>query len=155
MKAMYLYVLLLKQERYYIGIAEDIGLRLWEHFKMGNKTGSGWTKKFHPVAVLHCSKHSGSMRDFKHIEQQCTLRLAKLKGFRYVRGGSFSLTTDDYPEIWDESLVQVTQADMGRMTPVSKHDLNQMIHGKYQIWLRKRREGIEKGRATSQLNCLE
>jgi predicted GIY-YIG superfamily endonuclease len=155
METMYLYVLLLEREKYYVGMAEDIGLRLWEHFKMGNKTGSGWTKRFHPVAVVHCSRHVGTMQDFKYIEQQCTLRLAKLKGFRDVRGGGFSLTTDDYPESWDESLAHVAQADMSLMMPLSRLDLNQMMLGKYHLWLQRRRDGIKKRKTKSQLDRQE
>ncbi|MBM5146957.1 GIY-YIG nuclease family protein, partial [Vibrio parahaemolyticus] len=40
---MYVYVLELENQNYYVGIAEDIGLRLWTHFKMGSKVGSAWT----------------------------------------------------------------------------------------------------------------
>lgn len=141
---MYLYVLLLEDEKYYVGMAEDIGLRLWTHFKMSDKTGSAWTKKHKPRSVIHCSKLEGSMHDFKRIEQQATLRLAKLKGFSSVRGGGFSLTTENYPNSWDEKLDDIPPADLGSMNPISPKKLKELMVGKYQLWLKQRREGIEK-----------
>ncbi len=144
MKIVYLYVLLLEEEKYYVGMAEYIGLRLWEHFKMSRKTGSAWTKQYPPISVIHCSKHIGSMKDFKRIEQQSTLRLAKLKGFANVRGGGFSLTTSDYPKSWDEKLLTIPAGDMNSMRPLSKKELKQLMKGKYELWRKKRLEGINK-----------
>ena len=141
-----LYVLLLEENKYYVGMADDLGLRLWEHFKMGRKTGAAWTKKYRPVSVLHASKHQGSWQKLKQLEQQATLRLAKKQGFANVRGGGFSLTTDDYPAAWDEQLEQVTPADMTSMKPINASELKQMMRGKYAEWKEKRREAIEQPR---------
>ena len=144
---MHLYVLLLENNKYYVGTAEDIGLRLWTHFKMSDKTGSAWTKKHKPVSVIHCSKIEGNMEDFKRIEKQATLRLAKLKGFSSVRGGGYTLTTDNYPSSWDDSLVNIRPADMDSMAPICPGKLKELMVGKYQLWLKQRREGIEKKKA--------
>lgn len=141
---MNLYVLLLEEEKYYVGMAEDIGLRLWTHFKMSKKTGSAWTKIYKPVSVVHCSQHIGTMNDFKIIEQQATLRLAKLKGFSNVRGGGFSLTAIDYPESWDKKLTTVPPADMNKMTPLNAKELKNLMIGKYDLWREKRLEGIKR-----------
>lgn len=146
---MYLYVLLLEDEKYYVGMTEDIGLRLWEHFKMPGKTGSGWTRKYHPVSVLHCSHHSGTMRDFKRIERESTLRLAKLKGFACVRGAGFSLTSDEFPVGWEKHLTDVPAADLGAMNPLTQSEVKQLMKGKYKVWRAKRREALEKQKAKS------
>jgi len=144
---MHLYVLLLENDKYYVGMAEDIGFRLWTHFKMSDKTGSAWTKKHKPISVIHCSKIEGTMKNCKRIEQQAALRLAKLKGFSSVRGAGFSLTTENYPSSWDDRLDSVQPADMDSMSPISNAELRELMKGKYQLWLEKRREGIEKNRA--------
>ncbi|WP_366140333.1 GIY-YIG nuclease family protein [uncultured Umboniibacter sp.] len=139
---MYVYVLQLESEKYYVGVAKDIGLRLWTHFKMNGKTGSAWTKKYPPIAVLHCSECSNHPSVFKNIEKQCTLRLAKLKGFRNIRGSGYCLSADEYPASWDDQLDAVTPADMSKMRPLNQKELKRLIKGKYQLWLSKRREGI-------------
>ena len=144
MRLVYLYVLLLEQGKYYVGMAEDIGLRLWEHFKMPRTTGAAWTRTYPPVSVIHCSELIGTMHDFKRIERQATLRLAKLKGFENVRGAGFSLTTTHYPKTWDEKLLDIPPADMNAMTPLAKNDLNRLMKGKYHLWLQRRREAIKK-----------
>lgn len=143
---MHLYVLLLESDKYYVGVAEDIGLRLWTHFKMGNKIGSAWTKRHPPVAVLHCSECSDRPDEFKRIERLCTLRLAKLKGFANVRGAGYSLSDDEYPAIWDDHLCGVHPADMSKMIPLTKSQLKVLMKGKYDVWRAKRMEGIEKSR---------
>lgn len=141
---MHLYVLLLKSEKYYVGVAKDIGLRLWTHFKMGGKTGSAWTKKYPPVSVIHCSECSDTPREFKRIEKVCTLRLAKLKGFSNVRGSGYSLSTDDYPGSWEQHLKDIQPADLEKMSPLTKKELNELMKGKYDLWRQKRSEGIAK-----------
>jgi predicted GIY-YIG superfamily endonuclease len=144
MASIYLYVLLLEDEKYYVGMTDDIGLRLWEHFKMGKKTGAAWTRKYSPLSVAHLSQHFGTMRDFKRLEKLATLRLARLKGFRNVRGGGFSLTTDDYPPAWDDALTNIPAADVSQMKPISKSELTNLMKGKFQLWKERRREGIAK-----------
>ena len=45
---MFVYVLKLEQDKYYVGITEDEN-RINSHF---NSTGSSWTKKYKPVSVV-------------------------------------------------------------------------------------------------------
>jgi len=141
---MYLYVLLLDSDKYYVGVAEDIGLRLWTHFKMAGKTGSSWTKKYPPLSAIHCTQCSDTPKEFKRIERECTLRLAKLKGFANVRGAGYCLSDDDYPAGWDDYLENVMPADLDKMKPLSKKELNTLMKGKYELWRQKRSEGINK-----------
>lgn len=141
---MYLYVLLLDSDKYYVGVAEDIGLRLWTHFKMAGKTGSAWTKKYRPLSVIHCSQCPDTPNDFKRIERECTLRLAKLKGFSNVRGSGYSLSDDNYPASWDEHLTDVLPADLDKMKPLSEKELLTLMKGKYELWRQQRLEGIIK-----------
>jgi len=146
---MHLYVLLLEGDKYYVGVAQDIGLRLWTHFKMGDQAGSAWTKKHPPLSVIHCSQCPVDPREFKRIEKKSTLRLAKLKGFSNVRGAGYSLTTDEYPHSWDEHLEGITPADMAKMTPLSKSEVRELMKGKYELWRQKRAEGRQKRRPKS------
>ncbi len=142
---MYLYVLLLEDDKYYVGMAEDIGLRLWTHFNNKNKTGSAWTKKFKPLKVIHCSLCKGHLiYTFKNIEKQSTLRLAKLKGFAKVRGAGFSLSNAEYPSSWDEKLTNIPKANLNLMTPLSSDELNNLMKDKEDLWKTKKAEAIKK-----------
>lgn len=139
---MFVYVLKLEGERYYVGIAEDIGLRLWTHFK-GKRTGSAWSKKFKPLKVIHCSEIFPKTRERAQlVETECTLRIAKAVGFSKVRGAGFSVSREDYPKSWDEKLSGVKCANFNEMLPMSKKELESLMKGKYQVWL----EGKKKGR---------
>ncbi|EGR0439659.1 GIY-YIG nuclease family protein [Vibrio parahaemolyticus] len=138
---MYVYVLELENQNYYVGIAEDIGLRLWTHFKMGSKVGSAWTKKYKPIKVVHCSEIFPKTKwKSELVETQCTLRIAKLKGFSKVRGAGFSISNEDYPKSWDEKLAGVPPADFDKMKPLSNQELKVLFKGKYELWLEQRKK---------------
>lgn len=138
---MYVYVLELEDQKYYVGIAENIGLRLWTHFK-GKGTGSAWTEKYKPKKVIHCSEITPKTRKrAEMIETQCTLRIAKAVGFLRVRGAGFSVSKEDYPKNWDEKLDQVPVANFDKMIPLSKKDLNTLMKGKYKVWLKGKKKG--------------
>jgi predicted GIY-YIG superfamily endonuclease len=139
---MHVYVLELEERKYYVGIAKDVGLRLWEHFKMGSKTGSAWTKKFKPLRIIHLSEiFPKTQWKAEEVERQCVLRIAKTVGFSNVRGAGFSASKEDYPENWDAYLVNVPPANFDKMTPPNKKELEDLMKEKYQLWLsdRKRR----------------
>lgn len=139
---MFVYVLELEDKRYYVGIAEDIGLRLWTHFR-GKGTGSAWTKKYNPLKVIHCSQVVPNTRKKAEIiENECTLRIAKLVGFSKVRGAAFSASSESYPKSWDEKLIGIPEAKFEKMKPLSETDLNILMRGKYKVYI----EGKKKGR---------
>lgn len=137
---MHVYVLELENQKYYVGVAEDVGLRLWQHFKMGDKTGSSWTKKHKPIKVVHISEIFPKKKwRYLEVEKQCVLRIASAVGFTRVRGAGFAISEEQYPQSWDDYLVGVPAADFRRMTPPSKQELDTLMKGKYQKWLSERK----------------
>ena len=133
---MFVYVLELEDRHYYVGIAEDLGLRLWTHFK-GKGTGSSWTKKYKPIKVIHYSEVFPKTRKRAEIvETECTLRLAKAVGFLNVRGAGFSVSRDDYPISWDEKLDGVQAAKFDKMVAMPEKELKKLMKRKYKEWLK-------------------
>lgn len=130
----YIYVLLLEGDYYYVGMSTNIRLRLWEHFKMGKKSGSAWTRKHKPLKVIHLSKIVGNITRLKEIENEVTLRLAKLKGFEKVRGAGFCLSTDNVPEKWKLRLDNIKPADINKMIEVKDKELKEMLKGQFEVW---------------------
>lgn len=130
----HIYVLLLENDCYYVGMSTNIRLRLWEHFKMGNKSGSAWTRKNKPLKVIHLSEISGNITNLKEIENDFTLRLAKLKGFEKVRGAGFCLSTDNVPKKWILRLQNIKPANMDEMIEVKSKELKEMLKGQFEVW---------------------
>ena len=132
---MHLYILELEGGRYYVGVARDVGLRLWHHFKMGNKTGAAWTKKHKPIAVIHISEISNPTKQrYEAIEREAVLKIAKAVGFEKVRGSAYTTSKEEVPESWLTQLNEVTPADFTKMTPPTKKELDELMKGKYEIW---------------------
>jgi predicted GIY-YIG superfamily endonuclease len=132
---MHLYILELEGGHYYVGVARDVGLRLWQHFKMGNRTGSAWTKKHKPISVIHISEITNpTKRRYEAIEQEAVLRIAKAVGFEKVRGAGYTTSSDEVPKTWLTLLDNVPPADFTKMTPPTKKELTELMKGKYEIW---------------------
>lgn len=86
----FIYILKLQQEKYYIGKTNNPRFRLEEHFKNG---GSQWTKKYKPIKIL---KIISNCDDYD--EDAYTLRYMNKYGINNVRGGQFvrlELPVDD------------------------------------------------------------
>jgi len=77
----YIYVLKLKHEKYYIGKTNNPSFRLEDHFK---NNGSAWTKKYNPIK-LHELKPDCDNDD----EDKITIQYMRKYGKDNVRGGSF------------------------------------------------------------------
>ena len=77
----YIYILKLKQGKYYIGKTNKPNVRIGNHFKMN---GSVWTKRYRPVKVEKVIK-----TDDHFDEDKWTLKYMDMKGVNNVRGGSF------------------------------------------------------------------
>ena len=78
----YIYILKLQSNKYYIGKTNNPNFRLEEH---GSGKGSAWTKKYKPIKLMELIKNCDSYDEDKH-----TLRYMELMGIDNVRGGSFS-----------------------------------------------------------------
>ena len=76
-----IYVLLLQENKFYVGFSErPIGERFVEHF---NYKGSKWTTLYRPVQVLQVQP--GGIEE----ENEMTLRIMDKYGWWNVRGGSW------------------------------------------------------------------
>jgi hypothetical protein len=78
---MYIYVLKLEEEKYYIGRTENPDFRLEQHF---NGNASAWTNKYKPVQILQL--YTGDNGD----EDKYVIKYMDLYGIDNVRGGTFS-----------------------------------------------------------------
>ena len=78
---LYIYVLELIHDKYYIGKTTNPDFRLDTHFDIG---GSAWTKKFKPLIVIELISGCDSFDEDKY-----TLKYMEKYGINNVRGGSF------------------------------------------------------------------
>ncbi len=74
----YVYVLLLENQKYYVGWTENLSRRLVEHF---SGEGSKWTQVHKPVRVIEITEGT------KEYETQRTKDYMEMKGEENVRGG--------------------------------------------------------------------
>lgn len=85
---MYIYILKLVKNKYYVGKTKNPNFRLNEHFKNG---GSSWTKKYKPISVEEIVSDCDDYDEDKYVR----MYMDKY-GIDNVRGGSFSQI--DLPE---------------------------------------------------------
>jgi hypothetical protein len=76
-----IYILLLEQDKYYIGKSKNPNTRIEQHF---NSNGSSWTQKYKPVNVVETLYNCDSFDEDKY-----TLKYMAKFGINNVRGGSF------------------------------------------------------------------
>ena len=77
----YIYILELKSNKYYIGKTSNPDYRLKSHF---NNNGSSWTKKYKPIKLIKMISNADNFDEDKY-----TLKYMHLFGINNVRGGSF------------------------------------------------------------------
>ena len=78
----FIYILLLELNKYYIGKTNNPDIRLDSHF---NSNGSEWTKIYKPIKVYELISDCDS-----YDEDKYTLKYMEKEGIDNVRGGSFS-----------------------------------------------------------------
>src|SRR3990167_2904594 len=76
-----IYVLELKNGKFYVGKTKDPKFRIESHF---NKNGSEWTKLYDPIGILEIVDDCDD-----YDEDKYTLRYMAKYGINNVRGGSF------------------------------------------------------------------
>ena len=81
MSNIYIYILQLEQNKYYVGKTKDPDFRLEQHFD-GN--GSEWTRKFKPLNTIQVIPNCDV-----YDEDKYTLKCMEQYGIYNVRGGSF------------------------------------------------------------------
>jgi hypothetical protein len=77
----FIYILQLENEKYYVGKTNNPIFRLEQHF---NSNASAWTQKYPPVYLLQILPDCDDFDEDKY-----TLKYMKLFGINNVRGGSF------------------------------------------------------------------
>lgn len=86
---MFIYVLKLSSDKFYVGKTNNPDIRLKEHFK---NNGSEWTKKYKPIKIMEIFEGD------KYDEDKYTIKYMHKYGLNNVRGGSFcksKLTKDE------------------------------------------------------------
>jgi predicted GIY-YIG superfamily endonuclease len=76
-----IYVLKLKEGRYYVGSSDNVDKRYQEHL---DGKGSSWTKKYKPIALEKTHKNVSSFE-----EDKVTKQYMSKYGINKVRGGSY------------------------------------------------------------------
>ncbi len=77
----YIYILELENNKYYVGKTNNIDVRIEEHF---NNNGASWTKKYKPIRILEIIPDCDNFDEDKYV-----LKMMNEKGICNVRGGSF------------------------------------------------------------------
>ena len=78
----YIYILKLKNNKYYIGKTQNVENRYEQHL---NGNGSSWTKKYKPVSIIKQIKSTSQFDEDKYVKEYM------LKyGIKNVRGGTYS-----------------------------------------------------------------
>lgn len=83
-----IYVLLLEENRYYVGQTIDVNKRFKFHLKA--KLGSEWTKKYKPIKIIEIrNTEFDKTEEALKLENATTIEYMKKYGWRNVRGGDF------------------------------------------------------------------
>lgn len=78
----FIYVLKLNYNKYYVGKTNKLNFRLEDHF---NNNGSYWTQKYRPIAVIEIIPNCDD-----YDEDKFTRKYMDKFGINNVRGGSFT-----------------------------------------------------------------
>jgi hypothetical protein len=77
----FIYILQLEQNKYYIGKTDNPTIRLDNHFR---SNGSEWTKKYKPLSIIEIISDCDN-----YDEDKYTIKYMEKYGINNVRGGSF------------------------------------------------------------------
>lgn len=95
-KSIWLYVLELEENKYYVGMSRNVTRRFTRH---GNGTGSEWTKLYKPIKILSSVDTTLlSESEASILEDKLTLETAENYGYDNVRGGQWCSVRKGVPE---------------------------------------------------------
>ena len=123
----FIYILLLELNKYYIGKTNNPDIRIDNHF---NCYGSEWTKIYKPIKVYELISDCDS-----YDEDKYTLKYMEKEGINNVRGGSFSKI-----ELSEEQIKLISQMIKGASDKCfncgeSGHFIKDCIESKIQDYL--------------------
>jgi predicted GIY-YIG superfamily endonuclease len=78
----FIYILKLKNNKYYIGKTQNVENRYEQHL---NGNGSSWTKKYKPISIIKQIKSTSQFDEDKYVKEY----MSKY-GIENVRGGTYS-----------------------------------------------------------------
>lgn len=87
----FIYILKLIDDKYYVGKTDNPKFRITEHF---NHNGSMWTTKYKPLELIELIPNCDD-----YDEDKYTIKFMNLKGIDNVRGGSFCQLVLDQADI--------------------------------------------------------
>lgn len=124
----YIYILQLELNKFYIGKTNNPDIRLDSHFNVG---GSKWTKLYKPIKVCEIIPDCDS-----YDEDKYTLKYIEKEGIDNVRGGSFSQV-----ELSDEQIKLINQMIKGATDKCfncgeTEHFIKDCIKSKIQEYLK-------------------
>lgn len=97
-----IYILLLEDNKYYVGKSPNPKFRIEQHF---NSNGSSWTKKYKPIRVIETINNCDNFDEDKY-----TLKYMAKFGINNVRGGSFcEITLSDNNILTLEKMLKSSQ----------------------------------------------
>ncbi len=98
-----LYILLLQEGKYYVGITSQTPERRFQEHLHGRK--SYWTEEYVPIKILQTVDLGGlDLEAAKDYENRVTRRLMREKGVNNVRGGDLTDRSDyivRFGYVWD------------------------------------------------------